>query len=102
MDVNAVSTLISTVGFPIACAAAMAWFIYQVFKKTTQQQEANMERVQERCKEREERLYIEIAKNREVNSKAIDTIAHYASKIDVIQQDISDIKVDITEIKAKQ
>ena len=80
----------------------MAWFIYQVFKKTTEQQEKNMEKVQARCKEREDILYKEIDKNRKINEKAIETIAHYAEKLDTIQSDINEIKTDITVIMAKQ
>ena len=99
---EAVMTLISTVGFPIACAIAMAWFIYQIFLKTTAQQEANMEKVQARCKEREEKLYAEIEKNRKVNEKAIETIAQYAGRLETIQNDISEIKTDITVIMATQ
>ena len=102
MDVAAITSLISTVGFPIAAAVAMAWFIYQVFKKTTEQQDKNMEKVQARCKEREEKLYVEIEKNRQINEKAIETIAHYAEKLDTIQSDINEIKTDITVIMAKQ
>lgn len=102
MDLAAISSLISTVGFPIAAAIAMAWFIYQVFKKTTEQQEKNMEKVQARCKEREDILYKEIDKNRKINEKAIETIAHYAEKLDTIQSDINEIKTDITVIMAKQ
>lgn len=102
MDVAAITSLISTVGFPIAAAIAMAWFIYQVFKKTTAQQDANMEKVQARCKEREEKLYQEIEKNRKINEKAIETIAHYAEKLDTIQSDINEIKTDITVIMAQQ
>lgn len=101
MDVAAFTSLISTVGFPIAAAIAMAWFIYQVFKKTTAQQESNMEKVQERCKEREEKLYSEIEKNRAINEKAIETIAQYAGRLETIQNDISEIKTDITIIMAK-
>lgn len=102
MDIATITSLISTVGFPIAAAIAMAWFIYQVFKKTTEQQDRNMEKVQARCKEREEKLYQEIEKNRKVNEKAIETIAHYAEKLDTIQNDISEIKTDITIIMAKE
>ena len=39
---------------------------------------------------------------REVNAKAIETIAHYAEKLDSIQSDINEIKTDITVIMAKQ
>ena len=60
-----------------------------------------MEKVQARCKEREDKLYAELAQSREVNKKAIETIAHYANKLGVIQQDIHDIKTDITIIKSQ-
>lgn len=99
---EAVITLISTVGFPIACACGMAWFIYQIFLKTTAQNENNMEKVQARCKEREEKLYAEIEKNRKVNEKAIETIAQYAGRLETIQNDINEIKTDITVIMSKQ
>lgn len=101
MDVAAITEIISNVGFPIACVVGMGWFIYQIFQKTTDESAKNMEKVQARCKEREDKLYEEIEKNREVNSKAIDTIAHYAEKLDTIQNDISEIKTDITIIMAK-
>lgn len=99
---EAVITLISTVGFPIACAIAMAWFIYQIFLKTTAQNESNMEKVQARCKEREEKLYAEIEKNRKVNEKAIEIIAQYAGRLETIQNDISEIKTDVTILMSKQ
>ena len=79
--------LIPTVGFPIACVIAMAAFIFYVYK-----------RMEVNTKEREDILYNEIKENREINKKSIDTIAHYAEKLDVIQNDVNDIKTDITVI----
>ncbi|MBO5062910.1 MAG: hypothetical protein J6C08_00145 [Campylobacter sp.] len=102
MDIATISTLISTLGFPIVCVIGMGWFIYQIFIKTTKQQEQNMEKVQARCKEREDKLYNEIEKNRVVNEKAIETIAQYAGRLETIQNDISEIKTDITFIMSKQ
>lgn len=61
-----------------------------------------MEQVQARCKEREEKLYEEIKENRAVNAKAIETIAHYAEKLDSIQDDVSEIKTDITILMSKE
>lgn len=97
-----ISTFITTLGFPIACVVAMAYFIADMTKKTIAQSQENMEKVQERCKEREEKLYVEIEKNREVNSQAIATIGLYAERLDHIQTDIHEIKNDITIIKTKQ
>lgn len=94
--------IISTIGFPIASAVAMAGFIFYIYKQTTKENAENMEKVQARCKEREDKLYTELAKSREVNAKAIETIAHYAEKIDVIQKDIRDIKTDITIIRSQE
>ena len=94
--------IISTLGFPIACVVAMAAFIFYIYKQTTKDNAENMEKVQARCKEREDKLYTELALSREVNSKAIETIAHYAEKLDVIQQDIHDIKTDITSIRSQE
>jgi septal ring factor EnvC (AmiA/AmiB activator) len=94
--------VISTLGFPIACVIALAAFIFHIYKQTTKENVANMEKVQARCKEREDKLYAELAKSQEVNGKAIETIAKYAEKLDVIQKDIGEIKTDITIIKAQQ
>lgn len=102
MDWAAIGTFIGTVGFPIFCAIAMGVFILLIYKNTTKQHKEDMEQVQNRCKEREDKLYEELDKNREINRKAIDTIAHYAEKLDIIQKDISEIKTDIVLIKAKE
>lgn len=100
--------IITTLGFPIACVLAMGFFIYKIYndmksdKETARQEnKENMDAVQARCKEREDKLYEEIKENREVNAQAIATIAHYAEKFDVIQQDIHDIKDDIDIIMHK-
>ena len=101
MDVTLLESLISNHGFPIACCIGLGWFLYKVFQKTTDENAKNMEKIQERCAAREDKLYEEIAKSREVNTKAVETIAHYAEKIDIIQTDISDIKTDLTKLTSK-
>lgn len=101
MDLNSIVQLITTLGFPIVCVIAMAWFIYKFYNDGQKQNAENMEKVQERCKEREEKLYAEIKENREVNAKAIETIAHYAEKLDIIQQDVKDIKHDVTAMMSQ-
>lgn len=101
MDANTISTLITTLGFPIVCVIGLGAFILMIYKDTTKANEANMEKVQARCQAREDKLYEEIKANREVNAQAISTIAHYAEKLDVIQSDINDIKTDITILTNK-
>ena len=101
MDVGTITQFITTLGFPIVAVIAMAWFIYQIYIKTTEDNAVNMEKVQARCQEREDKLYQEIKENREVNAKAIETIAKYAEKLEVIQTDVNEIKTDITIIAQK-
>lgn len=78
--------LISTVGLPIALVIAMGIFIYKIYNQSVK---------------REETLLGEIKVTREVNAKAVDTIAHYAEKLEIIQTDINEIKTDITILTAK-
>lgn len=81
MDIAAIVELISTLGFPIACVIAMGLFILKIYKKS---------------EDREDKLLIEIEENRKINAEAIATIGKYASSIDAIEHDISEIKTDIT------
>lgn len=83
---------ITQVGFPIVCAGVMGWFIYKIYVNTTEQQKANMEAVQARCAEREEKLYEQINKAQEINGQAIATITLYAERLDTIQADVKVIK----------
>lgn len=89
---DAILSAITTVGFPIVCAGVMGWFIYKIYVNTTEQQKQNMEKVQERCAEREEKLYTYIDKAQEINGQAIATITLYAEKLDSIQSDVKEIK----------
>ena len=50
---------------------------------------------------REEALMEEIRVNRETNAKAIETIAQYSSTLEVMKQDINDIKTDVAILTAK-
>lgn len=52
-------------------------------------------------KEREDKLYTELGECRVINEKAITTIAQYATRLENIQEDVKDIKMDMTTIKAK-
>lgn len=101
MDTNVVSELISTVGFPITCVIALAYFAFYMVKKSNESAAAAMEKLQNRSEEREKILYQEIRENREINAKAIETIAHYSDRLDTIQHDIQEIKEDIAAVISK-
>lgn len=84
MDIAMITELITTLGFPIAAVIAMGCFIYKIYKKS---------------EEREEKLMAEIAENRVINAEAIATIGKYAASIDIIKEDIKEIKTDLSIIK---
>ena len=98
MEFNTVVTLIGTLGFPIVACLIMGWFIYQIYKKTTTQNEENMAAVQARCKEREDKLYAYLDETKEINAKALATLALYAERLGIIEQDVKEIKTDIVVI----
>lgn len=82
MDINNIVTLISTLGFPIVVCLVLGWFIYKIYKKSEQ---------------REDALRAEIKENQEINSKAVSTLALYAERLGVVEQDVKEIKEILIE-----
>lgn len=80
MDLTLILEVISTVGFPIAVAIALAWFIYKIYKAS---------------EKREEALRQELKENREINRQFAEIISKYSVEITEIKTDIKDIKEDI-------
>lgn len=78
--------LIGTVGFPIAVCIALGWFIFKIYKKSEQ---------------REDAYRAEIAESQRVNAEAIHTITIYAERLSVIEGDIKDVKQDVAELLHK-
>jgi hypothetical protein len=77
---EAVISLITNVGFPIAVVIALGWFIFQIYRRSEQ---------------REDDLRKEITKNQEINAKFADIISKYSVEISEIKADIKDIKEDV-------
>lgn len=92
MDWNTIIQLIGTVGFPIVCCLVMGWFIFKIYNNTTAENAKNMEAVQARCLEREERLYAQVEKIQETNAQAVATLAIYAERLGTVEQDVKEIK----------
>ena len=101
MDIQSITELITTLGFPITCVVVLGAFIFYTYKKQNEKSELYMNEIQESAKEREEKLYKEIALNREINSKAIETIALYAERLNTIEGNVEGIKNDVLVIKEK-
>ena len=74
------------VGFPIAVAIALIVFVLKIYK---------------RSEIREDRLNSELAENRKVTAKALETLSKYVDKLDAIKSDTTDIKLDTTKILTK-
>ena len=83
MEAQMILEIIGTLGFPIAAVIALCWFIYKIYKAS---------------EKREEELRLELKENREINRRAIETIALYAERLDTIQRDVNEIKEDIVVI----
>lgn len=86
MDVATIVDLISSLGFPIALVIAMGWFIWTIYKKSEQ---------------REDALRSQIIESQKVNAEAIHTITLYAERLGVIEEDIKDVKHDVNTLLNK-
>lgn len=86
MEFNIILELIGTLGFPIAAVIALCWFIWRIYKKS---------------EEREDALRQELKENRDINNKFADIISKYSIEISEIKTDIKDIKQDIVIISEK-
>ena len=86
MDVGTITSLISTLGFPIVCVVALGFFVFKLWQQSA---------------EREKTLMGEITENRLVNEKAIETIALYADRLTHIETSMEAIKNDVSDIKNK-
>lgn len=71
------TSLIATVGFPIACVIALGCFVWHIYK---------------RSELREDQLRAEIAESQRINAEAVKTLALYSKDITDIKDDIADIK----------
>ena len=80
MDARLIIELISAVGFPITACLLLGWFIFKIYKKG---------------EEREAALRTEIEDCQEVNKEAIKTLALYAERLGIIENDVREIKEDI-------
>ena len=96
MEFASIVDAISNVGFPIALCVVFGWLVYTMGKNQLEHYKQDIMRIRDEGKEREESLMTEIRENREINAKAIDTIAQYADKLDNIQTDIREIKQDVS------
>lgn len=99
--INVLAELLPTVGFPIICVGAMAWFIYKFYNDSQKTNADNMAMVQTRCQEREEKLYNFMEKQQAINADFAEIIAKYDVKLEEIRDDVAVIKTDVESLKNK-
>lgn len=86
MEWDGITTIISTVGFPIFCVVCLGYFVWKAF---------NM--VMANNKEREAKLYDTIAEIRGQLKEASATNASFVKILENMSKDIEDIKDKIKE-----
>ena len=86
MEIATITELVSSLGFPIACVIAMAWFILKIYNQSIN---------------RENELREEIKENQEVNGKFAEIINRYSLELTEIKSDVKEIKEDIIIISEK-
>lgn len=98
MEVSVVTELVASLGFPIAVAIALAIIVYKVIHVNGERMDLLFKALQTSSDAREEKLLKELHECRQVNATAISTIALYAEKLETIQRDVSEIKVNIVHL----
>ena len=77
MDTTVIAELIASLGFPIACAIALGFFVFKLWQQSVT---------------REEKLMNEITENRLINTKFAEIIGQYEITLSEIKTDVKDIK----------
>ena len=90
MEIDVITTLITTVGFPIACVIGLGVFFYKAYQDYTAT-----------TKEREEKLYGMIKENQEVNKQLVETNASFVNSLNNFTDDIQYIKSTVNDIKER-
>ena len=90
MDVGAIQTLITNLGFPIACVIALGFFVWKIWTNS-----------EARNEKREEKLY-EVIKNAQLqNEKLSETKAQFVAVLNTYKSDLENIRTDVAEIKER-
>ena len=95
MDVSMIQTLITSVGFPIACVIALGWFIFKFYTDYTQQSAKRENELMNFIKEEQAQMQGLVA----TNAEFVEILNSYKTDIEEITHDVNDIK---TELQGKE
>lgn len=73
-----------------------------MWKNTREDNAKQMEMLQKRCLEREQRMSEQLDKNEVILQKSIETLAFYEAHISRIEDDVQDIKTIVLQQTAAQ
>lgn len=91
MDVTTIETLITSVGFPIACVIALGWFIFQFYKDYTSQSKEREDELMNFIKEEQIQMQNLVA----TNAEFVEILNSYKTDIEEIKHDVNDIKINL-------
>lgn len=90
MNLEVVQTVISTLGFPIATAIALMWFVWKLWNKSQEQND-----------KREMKLYEVIATAQVQNETLSKTNEKFVVVLNTYKDDLKSIKDDVADIKTQ-
>ena len=82
MDVQAITQIISTVGFPIAACIGLGWFVYHFVNKVTNDSTAREQLLMQHLEE-QNNVLTEISKNMDKMSTTLDNMNQRLSIVEM-------------------
>jgi hypothetical protein len=81
MDISTITSLISTVGFPIVAVIACAWFIYWIVSNQRKDYNERIEEIQKEATAREDKMYAQLDKFNDTLSKFNETLIRIDARL---------------------
>lgn len=88
---NDIVNIISSVGFPIACAMGLGIFIYKAYEKISEMNQLREQKLYDMLYQTQEQL----KKATEINASFVEVLSDFRNDITKIQDDIQEIKHEI-------
>jgi hypothetical protein len=91
MDITTIETLITSVGFPIACVIALGLFVYKFYTDSTKQSIERENELMAFIKEEQVQMQGLVS----TNAEFVEVLNCYKTDIEKIKYDVNDIKVEL-------
>lgn len=88
---ESVVPIITQVGFPIFCVLALGWFVYKFYNDYTAQAKDREDELMTFIKEEQTQMQSLVA----TNAEFVEVLHSYKEDIEVIKNDVADIKNEI-------